>query len=101
MPGDVPSGWATVRLSEVATRVQRRVSGEQRDVLMITSSGGFVPQSEKYGRFMAGESLFKYTDLHDGEFAYNKGNSKTYPYGCIFQLRGYSRAAVPNVYING
>lgn len=100
MPSEIPSGWTTVLLGEVAARVHRRVTGVQEHVLMITSAGGFVPQSDKYDRFMAGESLARYTDLHRDEFAYNKGNSKTYPYGCVFQLDEYPRAAVPNVYIS-
>jgi type I restriction enzyme S subunit len=67
---------------------------------MITSMGGFVAQSDKYSRFMAGESLKNYVELHRGEFAYNKGNSRTYPQGCIFRLDGWEKAAVPSVYIS-
>jgi len=100
MLGDVPVDWSTVRLSELAARVQRKVSGTPDDVLMITSGSGFVAQSDKYSRFMAGESLKTYTELRRGEFAYNKGNSKAYPYGCVFQLADYESAAVPSVYIS-
>ena len=46
---------------------------------------------------MAGTSLESYIVLHKGEFAYNKGNSFTYPQGCIFQLDKPS-ALVPHVY---
>lgn len=67
---------------------------------MISSTRGFLPQSEKYDRFMAGESLKKYVQLHRGEFAYNKGNSKTYPQGCIFRLDDWKTAAIPNVYFS-
>jgi type I restriction enzyme S subunit len=67
---------------------------------MISSTRGFVSQADRYSRFMAGESLKNYVELHQGEFAYNKGNSKTYPQGCVFQLNGWERAAVPNVYIS-
>ncbi len=86
-------------MGEVAERVQRRCSAEPENILMITSQGGFVPQSEKYDRFMAGESLKNYIELRQGEFAYNKGNSKAYPQGCVYQLREWTSAAVPNVYI--
>lgn len=65
---------------------------------MISSKSGFIPQSDKYSKFMAGESLKKYIEIHKGEFAYNKGNSLTYPYGCVYQLKDYETAAVPFVY---
>lgn len=93
-----PEEWEVVRFAEVATPVRRRLTGKPKNVLMISSTQGFIRQSEKYGRFMAGESLNRYVELHDGEFAYNKGNSKTYPQGCIFQLRSFGEAAVPHVY---
>lgn len=47
---------------------------------------------------MAGKSLDKYTRLRRGEFSYNRGNSKTYPQGCVFRLDKWTEAAVPNVY---
>jgi type I restriction enzyme S subunit len=67
---------------------------------MISSTQGFIAQSEKYSRFMAGKSLDKYVELHEGEFSYNRGNSKTFPQGCVFRLDGWEAAAVPNVYIS-
>ena len=33
-----------------------------------------------------------------GNFAYNKGNSYTYPQGCVYRLENYKEAAVPNVF---
>ena len=47
---------------------------------------------------MAGKSVEKYTLLERGEFSYNRGNSKTYPQGCVFRLESWSRALVPNIY---
>lgn len=100
MRGDVSRDWESVPLGRVAKRIRRPLSGDPEHILMITSTGGFVPQSEKYSRFMAGESLKKYVELHRGEFAYNKGNSKTYPQGCVFRLDGWEKAAVPNIYFS-
>ena len=34
-----------------------------------------------------------------GEFAYNKGNSKTYEFGCIFDLDSHKSGLVPHVYV--
>lgn len=93
-------GTSSVRhchLSEITTEIIRRGNGQTHPVMMISSTQGFIPQSEKYGRDMTGESLQKYILLKQGEFAYNRGNSKTYPYGCIFRLER-EEALVPFVY---
>jgi type I restriction enzyme S subunit len=65
--------------------------------MTISAKSGFLMQSEKFARDMAGSSVDKYTLLHQGEFAYNKGNSKTAPYGCIFAL-DRPTAVIPFVY---
>jgi type I restriction enzyme S subunit len=93
-----PLGWTVKSLKTFAERVERRVSGAPEHVLMIASRTGFIPQADKYDRFMAGRSVEKYIDLHCGEFAYNKGNSLSYPCGCVYRLQGYHSAAVPFVY---
>ncbi|WP_084397595.1 restriction endonuclease subunit S [Hydrogenophaga pseudoflava] len=92
--------WDLSALSEVSERIQRRANEEEvLPVLMISSGSGFVRQDEKYSRFMAGKSVENYIALDRGEFAYNKGNSKLYEFGCVFALRGYERGLVPNVYV--
>lgn len=97
----VTSGeWDLTALSEVSERIQRRANEDEiLPVLMISSGSGFVRQDEKYSRFMAGKSIENYIALDRGEFAYNKGNSKLYEFGCVFALRGYERGLVPNVYV--
>lgn len=91
--------WQTKPIDEIATRVTRRNDGTELPVLTISSTSGFVRQDEKYSRYMAGKSVETYILLNEGEFAYNKGNSKTYEFGCIFDLEGYARALVPHVYV--
>lgn len=92
--------WPLVPIREVSERIQGRAHvSEELPVLMISSGTGFVRQDEKYSRFMAGKSLENYIALDRGEFAYNKGNSKLYEFGCIFPLRGHERGLVPNVYV--
>jgi type I restriction enzyme S subunit len=91
--------WQRKPINEIATRVTRRNDGTDLPVLTISSASGFVRQDEKYSRFMAGKSVDTYIVLNEGEFAYNKGNSKTYEFGCIFDLEGYARALVPHVYV--
>jgi type I restriction enzyme S subunit len=65
--------------------------------MTISAKAGFLMQSDKFSRDMAGRSVERYTLLHQGEFAYNKGNSQTAPYGCIFRL-DRPTALVPFVY---
>jgi type I restriction enzyme S subunit len=92
--------WDTRPICEISERIQRRANeGEELPVLMISSGSGFVRQDEKYSRFMAGKSVENYIALDRGEFAYNKGNSKSYEFGCVFPLNAYERGLVPNVYV--
>jgi type I restriction enzyme S subunit len=86
-------------LYAISERVQRTSDGAKHPVLMISSGMGFVRQDEKYSRFMAGKSLNDYVLLKRGEFAYNKGNSKLYEFGCVFPLEDYERGLVPHVYV--
>jgi type I restriction enzyme S subunit len=66
--------------------------------MTISAKSGFLLQSDKYSRDMAGRSVENYVVLREGEFAYNKGNSLTAPQGCIFRL-DRPTALVPHVYI--
>lgn len=66
-------------------------------VMMISAGNGFIFQSEKYSRDNAGSSLDKYILLYKGELAYNRGNSKQFPYGAIYEMKE-QRALIPYVY---
>jgi type I restriction enzyme S subunit len=91
--------WKHLRIRDIADRVQRRSNGEEHPILTIASASGFVLQEEKYSRYMAGESVKNYILIRRGEFAYNKGNSLRYQFGCIFELKAYEEALVPHVYV--
>lgn len=67
-------------------------------VLTISAKRGFVNQKERFSEVIAGNSLKKYTEVHKQDLSYNKGNSKTSKYGCVFVQRDYETALVPNVY---
>ena len=95
--GQFRSEWRLRPLSELSTRIQRRNCGNNYPVMTISAKSGFLLQSDKYSRDMAGRSLENYIVLREGEFAYNKGNSLTYPQGCIFPLERLA-ALVPHVY---
>ena len=97
LSGQFRSEWPLKLLSELSNRIQRRNPGSNYPVMTISAKSGFLLQSDKYSRNMAGRSLENYIVLHEGEFAYNKGNSLTYPQGCIFPLERPA-ALVPHVY---
>lgn len=92
--------WSHKHIKGIADRVQRQSDGGDYPLLTISSASGFVRQEEKYSRYMAGESAKTYTVLKRGEFAYNKGNSLRYEFGCVFQLLDYDAALVPSVYVS-
>ena len=91
--------WEFQSISQISKRIQRKSDGEDHPILTISSLSGFVRQDERYSRYMAGESVKNYILLKKGEFAYNKGNSKTYEFGCIFDLDSYKSGLVPHVYV--
>lgn len=91
--------WTHQAIGEISTRVTRRNDGTELPVLTISSTAGFVRQDAKYRRFMAGRSVENYIVLRRGEFAYNKGNSKTYQFGCVFDLSEFDSGLVPHVYV--
>ncbi|TAN64029.1 MAG: restriction endonuclease subunit S [Magnetospirillum sp.] len=95
--GALPDHWEKLPLSAICTRVRRQNGGGDHPVMTISAKSGFLMQSDKFSRDMAGSSVERYTLLHEGEFAYNKGNSLTAPYGCIFPL-DRPTALVPFVY---
>jgi type I restriction enzyme S subunit len=92
--------WEKVTIGDVFEEVNR-INGNKStdiDILTISAKHGFLSQKDKFNRVIAGSSLKKYTHLFQNEFAYNKGNSKTAPFGCIFKL-DTNEGLVPFVYI--
>jgi type I restriction enzyme S subunit len=58
-----------------------------------------VSQVEKFGRDISGAQYEKYIHLRHGDFAYNRGNSKLYPQGCVYRLKEFDEAAASNAFI--
>lgn len=92
-----PKDWGVRRLSEITKRIVRKNDGGGHPVMTISAKRGFMLQSDKFSRDMAGKSEERYILLKSGEFAYNKRNSLTAPQGCIFRLDQKS-AVIPFVY---
>lgn len=96
--GILPVDWQVKRLSEVATELIERAGQDKYETVSISAGIGFVNQAEKFGKELSGKQYEKYIVLHQGDFSYNKGNSKTSPQGCIYRLNDRETAAVPNVF---
>lgn len=93
-------GWKKYELGELADRITKKVGDHRLVTLSISAGIGFVSQEEKFSRDISGKQYCNYTYLRKGEFSYNKGNSKTFPQGCIYELKEYDEAAVPNAFIS-
>lgn len=87
-----------VSLQSLVSKVSHSAGENRYPVLSITAGIGFVKQTEKFGKEIAGAQYVHYTVLKKGDFSYNKGNSNTYPQGCIYRQDDYEYAAVPNVF---
>jgi type I restriction enzyme S subunit len=92
-----PADWPVYKLSDLCSRITRQNDSGDHPVMTISAKSGFILQSDKYSREMAGQSLERYILLRKGEFAYNRGNSITSPYGCTFPL-DRPTALIPFVY---
>ncbi|MEW9503210.1 restriction endonuclease subunit S [Jeotgalibacillus marinus] len=91
--------WGKNRLKDISQPVKRKSNlVEAIPILTISAGRGFLNQSDRFSKVIAGTSLKNYTLLKKGELSYNRGNSKTFPYGCIYSLKNYDEALVPNVY---
>ncbi|MCQ5144521.1 restriction endonuclease subunit S [Enterocloster bolteae] len=93
-------GWDRCTLEKVADRITEKVGDKQLTTFSISAGVGFVSQAEKFNRDISGKQYKNYINLKKGDFSYNKGNSKKFPQGCIYELEEYEEAAVPNAFIS-
>lgn len=90
--------WRWVELSDLVDIVKRKSDGGDYPIMTISAGRGFLDQTERFSQIIAGGSLSNYTKINSGEFAYNRGASKPFPYGCIYMLEENSSALIPFVY---
>ena len=94
----LPDDWKYIKLSDITTPLTEMAGDKKYETLSISAGIGFVNQAKKFGKELSGKQYEKYTVLQRGDFSYNKGNSKKYPQGCIYQVTDRDCAAVPNVF---
>lgn len=92
--------WKKLKMSEIFDEITERVGTRDITTYSITAGRGFVSQAEKFGKDISGMQNEKYTLLKVGELAYNKGNSKSYSFGCVYANYEGKDIAVPNVFIS-
>jgi len=91
--------WVEKSLRSISSRIVEKVGKSSLPTVSISAGLGFVSQAEKFGRDISGEQYKNYIFIQEGDFAYNKGNSKKYPQGCIYKLKEFKSAAAPNAFI--
>lgn len=89
--------WDMFKLIDIAEPIKRKADRVIDNVMTISAGKGFLHQNDRFSQVIAGTSLNKYIHLKRGEFAYNRGNSKSYTYGCIYRLEE-EEALIPFVY---
>lgn len=92
--------WNELTLIQLSDRITDKVGTEKLTTLSISAGVGFVSQTEKFDRDISGNQYRNYIRIKKGDFSYNKGNSKKFPQGCIYELSEYEVAAVPNAFIS-
>lgn len=92
--------WKRYRLNEITERITQKVGDTPLTTLSISAGVGFVSQVEKFSRDISGKQYENYIYLKKRDFSYNKGNSKKFPQGCIYELKEFEEAAVPNAFIS-
>ena len=92
--------WDAHTLGDISDRITDKVGNKKLTTLSISAGKGFVSQAEKFSRDISGNQYKNYIHLKKGEMSYNKGNSKTFPQGCVYELIEYTEAAVPSAFIS-
>lgn len=96
--GLLPVEWKFSTLEDITEKITKTAGTDLYETLSISAGIGFVNQAKKFGKELSGKQYEKYIVLNKGDFSYNKGNSKTYPQGCLYRLQNREVAAVPNVF---
>lgn len=88
--------WNVIKFGNVSKPVKEKAGTKKYTLMSVTSGEGLVPQIEKFGREIAGNSYNNYYVIKKNDFAYNKSATKLFPEGYISMLSDYDEAALPN-----
>ncbi|MCB1175353.1 MAG: restriction endonuclease subunit S, partial [Leptospiraceae bacterium] len=90
--------WEERVLDVYCERLHEKVGDAHLTPVSISAGLGFVAQAEKFGRDISGAQYSNYIHIRRGDFAYNRGNSKRFPQGCVYQLTEFDDAAASNAF---
>ena len=88
--------WEITTLGAISEPIEEKVGSKNCILMSVTAGKGLVPQKEKFGREIAGNSYKNYYVIRKNDFAYNKSATKQFPEGYIAMLTDYDEAALPN-----
>ena len=97
--GIVPEEWETTRFKNKFSRLMRKNTEGNTNVLTISAQYGLVNQEEFFNKSVASDDKTNYFLLYQGEYAYNKSYSNGYPFGAIKKLDKYEKGIVSPLYI--
>lgn len=97
--GVIPQDWEVVRFKKLFSRLTRRNTELNKNVLTISAQYGLISQEEFFNKTVASKNTENYFILNKGDFAYNKSYSNGYPYGAIKSLTKYNKGIVSPLYI--
>ena len=91
--------WVEKKFREVFSRITRKNSENNKNVLTISAQYGLISQLDFFKKSIAATDLTVYYLLHKGEFAYNKSSSQGRPVGAIKPLKLYDKGVVSTLYM--
>lgn len=97
--GSAFPNWEEKKLGDVFSRVTRKNSENNKNVLTISAQQGLINQEEFFNKSVSAKDVTGYYLLKKNEFAYNKSYSKGYPMGAIKRLTKYNKGVVSTLYI--
>ena len=98
--GVIPEEWEVVKFEDIFYEIKEKIGEKDIETYSISAGKGFVSQKNRFGKDISGNQNKNYILLKENQFAYNKGNSKSYQYGCIYPNITGKSISVPNVFIS-
>ena len=95
-----PSGFETVRLSDIFKKVSRRNSnGEIKNVITNSAEHGLIPQRDFFDKDIAVDgNTGNYYVIEHGDFVYNPRKSNTAPYGPFNRYERQEKGIISPLY---
>lgn len=98
--GEFYGEWNHVKLSTFANRVTRKNTNLESDLpLTISANEGLIAQNTFFNSRIASANISGYYLVENGEFAYNKSYSKSYPFGVVKRLDKHKNGVLSTLYV--